>query len=278
MKKTNINRILVALDPSEVNRSILRAATTLAVNLDAKLNALFVEDINLLRLAELPFAREVVYGSPTGRQINVADMERSLHSQMIRLRTLVEAISQQSKMNIAFDVLRGDVASVVCSASEQTDLLVIGKNTQQLRHSQKVGSITQTILSSASCNLMVLQHGATIERPVAVLFTGSKASHRALQLAIQLVEQDHENLTVIYPASSDKEYKHLKQEVNALTRPFGFEARHLQLKDDTTVAMLNTLIDCEARMLLLESRDNVLSKESMQSLIEQTSAPIILIN
>ena len=278
MIKTNINRILVALDPSEVNRSTLQAATTLAANLDAELNALFVEDINLLRLAELPFAREVVYGSSTGRQINVADMERSLHSQIIRLRKLVETIARKSQVKIAFDVLRGDIASVVCRASEQTDLLVVGKNTQPLRQSMKVSGITQTILSSASCNLMVLQHGATIERPVAVFFTGSKASQKALQLAIQLVEQDHENLTVVYPASSDKEYKNLKQEVNALTLPFGFEARHLQLKDDTAVSMLNTLIDCEARMLLLESRDNVLGKEQMQSLIEQTTAPIILIN
>jgi len=278
MKKTNINRILVALDPSEVNRSTLQAATTLAINLDAELNALFVEDINLLRLAELPFAREVVYGSPTGRQINVADMERSLHTQTVRLRSLVETIAQQNQIKISLDVLRGDVASIVCSASEQSDLLVIGKNTQRLKQSLKVGSIAQTILSSASCNLMVLQHGATIERSVAVFFTGSKASQKALQLAIQLVEQDHKNLNVVYPASSAEEYAKLKQEVDAFTQAFGFEAAHIQLKDNTTVAMLDILAGCDARMLLLESRPKALSKVHTQSLIEQSSTPIILIN
>ncbi len=278
MAKTNINRILVALDSSQVNRSTLQAATTLATNLDAELNALFVEDINLLRLAELPNAREVVYGSSSYRRISVDDMERSIHTQTVRLRKLVETISQQSEMEITFDVQRGNVADLVCSASEQTDLLIIGKNTQRLRQSLKVGSITQTILSSASCNLMVLQHGATLERPVAVFFSGSMGSHKAMQLAIQIVEQDHKNLNVIYPASAEEEFNKLKQEVNSLTLPLGFEANHIQLKDDSSAAMLATLINCGARMLLLESRHDVQSKKYIQSLIEQSSTPIILIN
>ena len=126
MKAININRILVALDASAVNRSILQAATTLAVNLDAKLNALFIEDINLFRLAELPFAREIVNGSATGRGMNVADMERSVHMQTKRLRQLVETIAQQSRLNIAFDVERGDIASASCNASRHTYLLIFG--------------------------------------------------------------------------------------------------------------------------------------------------------
>jgi len=277
MTKTNINRILVALDPSQVNRSTLQAATTLATNLDAELNALFVEDINLLRLAELPNAREVVYGSSSYRKISVDDMERSIHTQTVRLRKLVETIAQQYDVEITFDVQRGNVADLVCSASEKTDLLVIGKNTQRLRQSLKLGSITQTILSSTSCNLMVLQHGATLERPVAVFFSGSKGSYKALQLAIQIVEQDHKNLNVVYPASTEEEYNKLKQEVNSLTLPLDFEANHIQLKDDSTAAMLATLINCGARMLLLETRQDVQGKKYIQSLIEQSSTPIILI-
>lgn len=282
MKAQNINRILVALDPgfhfSEVDHSILQAATTLAHRLDAELNTLFVEDINLLRLAELPVAREIVYGAASGRKLNVADMERSLTTQTARLRKLVETISQQNQIKIAFDVMRGDIAREVCSASENTDLLVVGKNTQKLRQSLKIGKITKTILSSVSCNLLLLQHGATIERPVAVFFTGSEASHKALQLAIQLVQQDHKNLSVIYPVSTDEESKELTQQVNELTQPLGIEARHIQLKDNSATAMLETISMTGARVLLLDTSKPVFSSEQVQTLIEQTNTPVILIN
>ncbi|MGB7837261.1 MAG: universal stress protein, partial [Terrimicrobiaceae bacterium] len=59
----NIRRILVALDASAHSRAALEAACELALGLDAELSGLFVEDINLLRLAQLPFASEISYPS-----------------------------------------------------------------------------------------------------------------------------------------------------------------------------------------------------------------------
>ena len=48
-------RILVALDASAHSHAALAAAVALAARLHAEIEGLFVEDINLLRLAELPF-------------------------------------------------------------------------------------------------------------------------------------------------------------------------------------------------------------------------------
>ncbi|MBK7177644.1 MAG: universal stress protein [Chloroflexi bacterium] len=59
-----IQRILVALDASPHSLAALEAAIDLAERLDAELQGLFVEDINLLRLAQLPFARELRYPLP----------------------------------------------------------------------------------------------------------------------------------------------------------------------------------------------------------------------
>ena len=54
-----VKRILIALDPSRRGQSALQAAAHLAAGTGAELAGLFVEDINLLRLAGLPFAREL---------------------------------------------------------------------------------------------------------------------------------------------------------------------------------------------------------------------------
>ena len=55
-------RILVAIDTSPHGSAALEAAARLATELRAELEGLFIEDINLLRLAGLPFAREIQLG------------------------------------------------------------------------------------------------------------------------------------------------------------------------------------------------------------------------
>ena len=277
MKGININRILVALDASAVNRSILQAAATLAVNLDAKINALFIEDINLFRLAELPFAREIVYGSDTGREMNVANMERSVHMQTSRLRQLVETIAQQSQVNISFDVKRGDIATAICNASKQTDLLIFGKNTQLIKQSLKVGTIAKTLLSSTHCNLMVLQHGAIIERPVVVAFDGSEVSQYAASLASRLAQQDHNALIVLFPAVDDYRYQQLYKQLMEKLNDAALQINAVRLTGNTVAQILQVIKQQHGRILLLESGRTFLTSDQTQELVIQADIPIILL-
>lgn len=277
MKPISINRILVALDASAVNRSVLQAATTLAANLDAELNALFIEDINLLRLAELPFAREIVYGSEAGRGMNVADMERSLLMQTKRLRELVGTIAQQSRLRIAFDVERGDIASAICHASRQTDLLIIGKNSQLLKQSMKVGTIAQALLTSTHCNLMVLQHGATIARPVVVTFDGSDVSQTVVLLASRLARQDHNVLIVLFPAVDDHRYQFLYNQLTQELNNTALQIRPVRLPENTVTQILQAIKQFHGRVLLLEAGCSFLTGDQTREIVMQADIPVILL-
>ena len=278
MKKVQINRILVALDASIANRDILQAGVTLATRFNAQLNALFIEDIDLLHLAELPFVREVVYGSSTGRAINVAGMERSIQSQTSRLRKLVEAIAQQNQIEITFDVLRGNVASTLCDASRQADLLVIGKNTQLMEKSHKIGNITRLILSAASCNLVVLQYGCNIGRPVVVSFTGSEASQHALSLAIELAHEDHNQLIVLLPAVDAVEYQRLDEIVRESVNDQSLNVSLIRLTSNTAEQILQVIHQFHGRILLLESGSTFLPGAQKQALVTLANIPVILLH
>lgn len=274
MSNSKIKHILVALDASEVNKTALQAATSLAQQLDAELQALFVEDINLLHLAELPFAREMTYGSQTAKQLTLADMERQLQAQVERMRRIVETIAQQSQVKVQFNVARGQIEAEVCTAAQLTDLLIIGKNTQLLSYSEKVGRTTQGILTTTKCNVLLLQHGARIERPVAVLFDGSEAGQRALQLALQLAHGDHDKLAVFYPTSQQDR---LQQQVDEAARPYEITPQHVSLQKNSPEAVLKALTHCQGRILLLEANDDILSAEQVQTLIEQSDKPVIIV-
>lgn len=277
MKKMAINRILVALDTSTANRHILQAAITLANRLNAQLNALFIEDADLLKAAELPFVREVTYGSSSGKTMNVAGMERSIASQTARLRKLVETIAQQNQIKIPFDVLRGNVAHELCNTPGRSDLLVIGKNTLTLGKSQKIGSITRLVLSSAGCNLAVLQYGCNIERPVVVSFSGSEASQRALLLAIELAHEDHNQLIVILPAVDDVTYRQLCRMIQEKIVDQRLQVSLARLQENSAEQILSVIQQFHGRIFLVESDNTFLTQLQKQALVMQANIPVILL-
>ena len=277
MSDDPIKRILVALDSSATNKSTLQVATALASKLKAQLQALFVEDINLIHLAELPFAREVSASTHTARQLTLADMEKQLSGQVRRLRQMVDQAALQSQLAVEFKVLRGPVASELCMAVQQMDLLIVGKNTQLLRHSEKLGSITRDMLTGSKCSLLLLQHGASLERPVAVVYTGSETSRRALQLGAQLAQGDHDQLSVLYPQAPAASQQKWQDEVTTFAHAHDIMPKHICLKENNTPALLNALAACNGRILLLAADQDTFPAEQLQSLLQQSTRPVILI-
>jgi len=277
MKKTRINRILVALDSSAANQNVLRAGISLASYFHSQLNVLFIEDADLISAAELPFVREIVYGSPFGRAIDAAGMERSIQLQTMRLRKLVASVAQQNQIEIAFDVLRGNVARTLCEVSSQTDLLVIGKNSLLQGKSRKVGSITRSVMLSVQCDLAVLHYGSNIDRPVVTGFTGSEASLRAVSLAIDLAHEDHDQLIIILPATDDLKYQQLSKSIDDNFNTQQLQISLVRLSDNTIEQILHVTQQFHGRILLLESGSNFLTVDQRQALIAQADIPVIFL-
>ena len=277
MSEERIKRILVALDASEANISILKAATQLAARFNAQVKALFVEDINLLRMAQLPIAREITTSARARRPLNLPNLEQQLRSQVQRLRRIVESTAQQSNLPVDFEVLRGHIATELCSAVQDMDLLVIGKNTQLQRYSEKLGSITSDMIIAARCNILLLRHGSTLEKPVAVLYTGSEASERALQVAIALAQDDEGQLQVFYPIADEKMIQDWQSHVNAMTMSLGITPKHSQLSENTTAAIISALTRHKARVFLLNPEQALFSQKSIQQLISQCQTPLLLV-
>jgi nucleotide-binding universal stress UspA family protein len=278
MKKTRIDRILVALDSSAANQNILRASIALASYFHSQLNALFIEDADLISAAELPFVREIVLVSPSVRAINAAGMERSIQLQTTQLRKLVASVAQQNQIDIAFNVLRGNVARTLSEASGQTDLLVIGKNSLLQGKSRRVGSITRSVMSSVQCDLAVLHYGSNIERPVVTGFTGSTASLRAVSLAIDLAHEDHGQLIIILPATDDLKYEQLNKAIEENFNMQQLRISLVRLPNNSTDQILHVIQQFHGRILLLESSSAFLTDEQKQALIAQADIPVIFLH
>ena len=274
MNSKTIKRILVAVDASQANRSLVQAANMLASKLDAELQALFVEDINLLQLAELPLAREMTYGSMSSKQLSLPELEKQLQAQVARIRQFVEEAAQLNNTNVNFNVARGQIETELCSAAQDSDLLIVGKNTQLTRYSEKLGRISQEIISRTNCNILLLQHGSELGLPVVVFFDGSQASQRALQLGMQLAKDDHDQLVVIYPRDGKQ---NLQQQVLAQTSQSSIEPTQIELIDNSPDTIIDALVNCNGRVLLLADEKEIFTPVQRQTIIKRSQPPVIVI-
>jgi hypothetical protein len=97
MKPVGLSRVLVALGASIPSRPAVETGVGLAAAVGAALEALFVEDANLLRLGALPFASEISALTGAWRALAVGEMERALRVEASRLEELLAASATRER-------------------------------------------------------------------------------------------------------------------------------------------------------------------------------------
>lgn len=189
------DRILVALDASPQSLLALKAAVELAALLDVELEALFVEDINLLRLCSLPFGQEV--GSYTAhlRPLDNAQIERQLRSVASIIERSVSRATLQTPVRWTFQVRRGAVVDELLAAAEQATLLSVGRAGRARR--KRLGSTAQSLLRLSPRPVLIMGEEGGLRYPLTVVYTGSPAARRAVALAARLGERGRRPVQVL---------------------------------------------------------------------------------
>lgn len=274
-REMTIRRILVALDASPHSLSALEAAAELAASLRAELLGLFVEDINLLRLAELPFAREVGFFSGTLRRLDTQHVERQLHAQAGRARQALTTIAERAQVRWSFHVARGQIASQLLAAALDADLVILGK--AGWSGQRRLGSTARAVLSQVRGPALILQQGIRLGLPVLVLYDSSSTAQRALAAAIQLVRGKEGSVTILILADGPDAAQSLQTEVAAWLRERGLEARYRWLSK-ADVPRLCRVVQAEGGgVLVLHGDTPLLQDEALVALFNEVQCPVLLI-
>jgi hypothetical protein len=185
-KDISIKRIMVAVSNLH-DLTPFDTAAALAKQLQAQLDALFVEDINLFHLAELPFAKELDQVSGKLRPVSLSHMEQALQTQARRIHKTLTTISQDKQVEWNMSVVRGNYFKEAMSASNIDVLFILGP---------KQTSASQTIAKILTRN----EHTVTRRfKPVYVYFDNSQSSSRALELANKLANLINTSLIILLP-------------------------------------------------------------------------------
>jgi nucleotide-binding universal stress UspA family protein len=272
-----IRRILVALDTSQHSLAALGTATELAARLEAELVGLFVEDINLLRLAELPFAQELGMFSATGRRLDTDQVERQLRAQAERARRALASQAEQAHVRWSFQVTRGVVAPQLLAAALEADLVIVGRASGSVSRSTRVGSTARGVAIGASCPALVMAHGARLRLPLLLLYDGSPPAQKAMSVAAALVRGEDRHLIVFVLAESQEQAGQVKQQVSQWLQGRGLVARY-RLLLEPSLGRLTEMIEAEGcGTLVVPAHTAYLDDEELLTLLEEVDLPVLLV-
>jgi nucleotide-binding universal stress UspA family protein len=220
-------RIVVALDASPRSLTALRATAQLAAQLQAELQALFVEDADLLRLCDLPFCQEVSLYATTTRRLDGRVVERQWRARAQSLQAETARVAEAMQVPWSFRVTRGSLAEELLAAAADAHFLSLGFE-QAL--GTPVISAAESVARRTSRPMLVLGQSGRFELPLALLFTGSERSERALQLALRLAQRMRQGLTIYFQAGDQPDAVTMARLTQAL-HGTGIEATLVRITD-----------------------------------------------
>ena len=252
---------MVVLGTFQDCREILETAARLAAHQNAELTALFVEDINLIRFAGLPFAREIDVISLNEQQFDLLKMTTALEKQVQQIRRLLAQVKEQSKHPVSLKVVRGHYFAEAISAAADVELLLLNQRGSRL--------LAKTDLHRRSREKI---------RPVWVVFDESPAAARSLVLGVELMQSHHAELNIVLKVHSEENIAALKEQVHQFVAGSDKKVHfYVGMKDDLS-AILPFILQRGCSILIMSKDDSGPSQQMVSLISEKGGCPVLLVS
>ena len=264
-ERTAVRRIVVTLGACDAGRQALETTVRLAAILRAELEGIFIEDINLIRLAELPFLRELRPWSRAEEALNGQRMQRELRAMARHAELLLRQLASEMGVNWSFRVWRGLPAAESLLKTFEADVLSLGR----------VGSLGTGWARPPA------RPGAWQARPggpsISVLFSGSEQAERALATARQLAQDLGARLTVLLPETETAATADLQMQAAALLQPPMPQARYVIIALPDAPALARAVTAAGDAVLITEAGHPVLQRGGLDRCLETLPCPLLLV-
>jgi hypothetical protein len=181
-----VSRLVLTLKPGAIDQLRLEPCVRLASELGFELEALLIEDQDLLTVAGLPFCQEVIRHSARCRELSTHRLENTIRQLSLDLQERLRLLTRQSPVHWDLRIYRGHWFEGLVDGWSQTDLLVLARGESEYH----------------------TPPSRRVDTAVAVLSGSDGAGYRALQLAARLARIQKQPLLVL--ALPDSPYQSLQ--------------------------------------------------------------------
>ncbi len=270
-----VRRILVGVDASPASLAALDAALRLAAELGAELDALFVEDVNMLHFAGLPFTRVVDAYSAAPRAFDPADMERALRARAEQTRQrLAEAAG--TRVAWTFRVVRGNVEGEVLAAARESDLLSLGFFGDRPAGGRGAGSLARRAVRDAPGSVMLLRQPGPVEGPVVVCLDEGPEGERALATAAPLARAHGGTLTAVTFGGDDERARRLELAASEQLAGSGVKTRFVRVPAAGRHGLKSLLPAVHGGVLVVSPASDLVKSGAIDDLIEECPCSLLI--
>jgi nucleotide-binding universal stress UspA family protein len=269
-----VRRILVALDASPQSLAALEAATQLAARFKAELIGIFVEDINWIRLANFPFAREVSHYSAAPRRLDSPEIELHLRARARRVQQAMSSMTKDTGLRWSFRIARGVISVELLAAALEADLVILGKTGWSGR--RRVGSTTRTMIIQSPRQMLILQRRVRLGVPVMLAYDGTKTGQKALEAA-RLVWVQGSPVRVLLLADDAETAQRLQAEAREKMGEMA-DAAQFNWRPNLDGPRLARLLRIEGcGVLVLPSESDQIPGEILLGLLDEIECAVLLV-
>jgi nucleotide-binding universal stress UspA family protein len=193
-----IERVVVPLDAASEYHAATDTAARLAARAKASLHGIFVEDEDLLRLARLPFARQITFAG--GAEPFPAErVELHLQAAAERAGRDLRRAAKRYGVDCSFEIVRG-ASEIVLSGVTERDLVVAGALTRPIAGDFRVECRWWSSIEVATGPFLLTRGGWDGAGSVVLLLHDrGPVSVRLIEAAAQVAEAREGALRVICP-------------------------------------------------------------------------------
>lgn len=271
-----VERILVSLDSSNHSFAALKSAVELARHYKAILKGVFIEDVALLSLAEMPFHQEVGEYSAIVREISTDDISRGIFVQSRWVIRTFQKLINQTDLQGNIAVLRGNVIQIIEQETGNCDLLIIGKSGTSPLKRQKLGSTTKALIQNQQRAMLLVEEGNHLGFPLIVFFDNSPLGKISLETGKDLLDQD-QTMLILVNQDNLQEFKKAQIELNnwALNSEINISIQPYDLRSFSYLIQMITRH--KVGLFILPHLKNHPKNKMVQTCLEKVNLPILLI-
>lgn len=184
-------RVVVAFDgAADEDVAAVEAAAAFAARLRADLLGLFIEDIDLARLAEHAGITTICARSAGHQRLGAEHLKAALRAQLARTRQAMERAAARQRIRSTFEVRRGRLIAEILSTAAPADLVIIGCRGGPATSVMAPGTPALTVLSALSeANVrfvLIPRRAMPPAGPVLVAYDGSVGAREGLAAAAEI--------------------------------------------------------------------------------------------
>lgn len=252
-------RVIVALNACRRDLGGLELAANLAARKGCELEALFVEEVNLINVADLPFTKEVARSSGTEREFDQPRVERAQRASLSQIRQAIDRFNEKLQVPSSLRVVRGHFVRTALAVEDDVEVLVLSR-----RGESRAGR--------SGTPAAVPGTRPTTAPPIWAIVDGSEESLQALQAAADLAAEETARLVVAVPGNRADLHAIVRQRLTSAGRPAA--AIHvIGVEPFDAPTLLRQIRQGGCRLLVVKRADG----EMLEQVADAAECPVVLV-